>query len=180
VQTRIYVESLGAAVQTVLDGVADIGLVAAIGDYPELRHSEVTEVELIPVAAPCHALAQLPGPLTPDVARDHVQLVLTDRSPLTAGKDHGVVAVRTWRLADLGAKHAMLLAGLGWGSMPRHMVDDDLAAGRLVRLDMSDGSGWPRVPIHVVSRADNAFGPAGRWMAERLTGRVCPPLEPPR
>ena len=178
VQTRIYVESLGAAVQTVLDGKADIGLVAVIGDYPELRHSTVTEIELIPVAAPCHPMAELPGPLSADVVRDHVQLVLTDRSPLTAGRDHGVVAVRTWRLADLGAKHAMLLAGLGWGSMPRHMVAEDLAAGRLVPLDMDDASGWPRLPIHVVSRADKGFGPAGRWMAERLTGRVCPTLEP--
>ena len=54
----------------------------------------------------------------PKEAREHVQLVLTDRSPLTRGKEYTVFAVKTWRLADLGARHAMLVAGLGWCSMP--------------------------------------------------------------
>ena len=46
-------------------------------------------------------------------ARDFVQLVLTDRSTLTEGRDFSVIGVRTWRLADLGSKHALLLAGIG-------------------------------------------------------------------
>ena len=68
------------------------------------------------------------------LARDHVQLVLTDRSSLTEGRDFGVVSVKTWRLADLGAKHALLLAGMGWGNMPKPMVNDDMKRGRLVEL----------------------------------------------
>ena len=44
----------------------------------------------------------------------------------------------TWRLADLFAKHAFLLNGLGWGGMPMHAVQDDLAAGRLVELRIED------------------------------------------
>lgn len=180
VQTRIYVESLGAAVQTVIDGIADIGLATEFASgFPELRHSPILEIELVPVAAPGHPLARLDRPLTAEQVRDHVQLVLTDRSRLTEGQDHGVVAVRTWRLADLGAKHAMLLAGLGWGGMPRHMVADDLAAGRLMELDTTLAFKFPRVPMVVVTRADKALGPAGRWMAERLSGRQCPPLDPP-
>ena len=38
--------------------------------------------------------------------------MLTDRSLLTEGRDFGVVSVKSWRLADLGAKHALLLAGM--------------------------------------------------------------------
>ncbi len=32
----------------------------------------------------------------------------------------GVMSSKTWRLADLFAKHAFLLNGLGWGGMPMH------------------------------------------------------------
>jgi hypothetical protein len=32
----------------------------------------------------------------------------------------GVMSPLTWRLGDLFAKHAFLLKGLGWGSMPLH------------------------------------------------------------
>lgn len=57
-------------------------------------------------------------------------MVLTDRSSLTEGDDFGVLGARSWRLADLGAKHALLMAGVGWGNMPEPIVRDDLAAGR--------------------------------------------------
>jgi len=35
-----------------------------------------------------------------------------------------VPASITWRLGDLGTKHAMLLAGFGFGSLPAHMIAD--------------------------------------------------------
>ena len=42
----------------------------------------------------------------------------------------------TWRLADLFAKHAFLLNGLGFGGMPLHTVRQDLKSGKLVELDI--------------------------------------------
>jgi DNA-binding transcriptional LysR family regulator len=62
----------------------------------------------------------------------------------------GVLSPLTWRLADLGAKHAFLKAGLGWGHMPLHMVKADLDSGALVKIRV-DGS--PRdmsLPMRVV------------------------------
>ena len=48
---------------------------------------------------------------------------------------------RSWRLADLGAKHTLLLAEVGSGNMPEPIVRDNLAAGRLKRVDLPDGPG---------------------------------------
>ena len=121
----------------------------------------------IAVAAPDHPLAQNPGKISPALARDHVQLVLTDRSRLTEGRDFGVSSVRSWRLADLGAKHALLLAGLGWGNMPKPMVSDDLKRGRLVELQMETSSEQV-YPFHTVYRSDTPPGPAASWLMERL------------
>ena len=162
VKTRILVESLGASVCAILGGDADIGVVTQFAS---------AGVELVVVAAPHHPLAALEGPLGPEAMRDEVQLVLTDRSEVTRGRDHGVMSTRTWRLADLGAKHAMLRAGLGWGSMPLHMVRDDLKAGRLIRLKVLEWGTDTRPPtIEMVTarRRDFTPGPAGAWMLERL------------
>jgi len=176
VQTRVLVETLGVASHAVLSGRADIGILTAFAsDTPALTRAPVGEISLVPVAAPTHPLALLGHPLDADDMRDHLQLVLTDRSELTAGRDYGVAAIATWRIADLGAKHALLLAGIGWGSMPAHMVRDDIAAGRLVTLAVRswDGAaGLPTLPLVVARRADTAPGPAGRWfmeLAERQT-----------
>jgi DNA-binding transcriptional LysR family regulator len=172
VKTRILVESLGASVCAILGGDADIGVVtqfASVGD--ELVRAHAGEVELVVVAAPHHPLAALEGPIGPEALRDEVQLVLTDRSEVTRGRDHGVMSNRTWRLADLGAKHAMLRAGLGWGSMPLHMVRDDLRDERLVRLKVREWGSDTRPPtLEMVTarRRDFTPGPAGAWMLERL------------
>ena len=67
----------------------------------------------------------------------------------------------------MGAKHALLLAGLGWGNMPAEMVADDLAAGRLVRLQVAEAPEH-RYPIALIHRADTPPGPACAWLADRL------------
>ena len=99
-----------------------------------------------------------------------MQLVLTDRSPLTEGREFSVLSARTWRLADLGAKHALLLEGIGWGNMPRHAVAEDLVAGRLIALRLPEA---PRIDyrLHALWRKDSRPGPATTWMLDALIER---------
>jgi DNA-binding transcriptional LysR family regulator len=56
--------------------------------------------------------------------------------------------------------------------MPMHMVADDLATGRLVKLDVRwpDGSRPPRPVAVLVRRRDKVLGPAGEYLAEQLVG----------
>jgi DNA-binding transcriptional LysR family regulator len=168
---RLHVEALGAVTQLVLSGVASIGI-----SGPEhkglagLEQVHVGEVKLIPVAAPIHPLATS-AYNSPGAARNHVQLVLADRSPLTEGKDFGVIGVRSWRLADLGSKHALLVAGIGWGSMPEPMVRADLEAGRLKQLDLPEwGSGI--YAMQAIYRTEAPPGPAAAWLIERFAQQV--------
>lgn len=55
-----------------------------------------------------------------------------------AGRDFGVVSPSTWRIADLSTKHAFLKDSIGWGGMPLHMVEKDIASGSLVVLNVDD------------------------------------------
>ncbi|MGB5086744.1 MAG: LysR family transcriptional regulator [Methylocystis silviterrae] len=169
---RLYVEVLGAAVEPVLDGMASFGIA---GFVPELPPGLVTEylasVRVLMVAAASHPLAAWRGIIPKEELARHVQLVLTDRSKLTQGREFAVMSTSTWRLADLFAKHAFLLNGLGWGGMPRHTVEADLKAGRLVELEIEDvPAGGMALAMSAVYRAADPPGPAGRWMIERLKG----------
>jgi len=167
---RLYVEALGAVVQPLLDGQCRI---AVIGSFPEVPAACASEyllgVQATTVVAPGHPLARVKGTVMRAEAGRHVQLVLTDRSSLTRGRDFGVLSPRIWRLADLGAKHAFLRAGLGWGNMPLHMVEQDLEGGALVRIELEThpvlGSGFS---MHAIFMRDQPPGPAGRWFIERL------------
>ena len=94
--------------------------------------------------------------------------MLTDRSKVTDGQSFGIHATRTWKVADLGAKHRLLLAGLGWGSMPMHLIEDDLQSGRLVPVQLADRRTF-RYGLSLIRRADRASGPAAQWLIDYLS-----------
>ena len=167
---RLFVEGLGAGYQPVLDGRCSLGILAALPvAFPTLVSERLGEVMLVMVAAPSHPLAQVPQQIPKSLLAQHVQLVLTDRSELMAGRDYGVLSPSTWRLADLSTKYAFLKDCVGWGSMPLHMVAQDIAAGTLVVLDV-DGMQLTVYPLAMSAchTASTPPGPAGRWFIEHL------------
>ena len=171
---RLYVEALGAAYQPVVDGIAGFGIVGSLPTVPpDLTTERLTGVAMVMVAAHDHPLAKIKGTIAKSDLAKHVQLVLTDRSSLSKGREFGVMSPSTWRLADLFAKHAFLLNGLGWGGMPAHAVRDDIANGKLVELSVEDvPAGGLILPMSAVYPTAAPPGPAGRWLIARM--KLCP------
>jgi DNA-binding transcriptional LysR family regulator len=170
VPPRLYVASLGAAANLVTDGTCAIGLLPSnVAELTTLHLTPLTTIGFCPVVSPFHPLASIQGIIEPHVLRQHVQLVLTDASTLTAAKDWGVLSSRTWRLADLGAKKSMLLAGLGWGNMPAHMVEDEIKDGRLTVIQPAGFDSLTKMVLGAAYISEHSLGPAGQWMLNHLT-----------
>ena len=87
---------------------------------------------------------------------------------MTAAKDWGVLSTRTWRLADLGAKKSMLLAGLGWGNMPAHLVEDEIKDGRLTVIQPAGSDTVTALVLGAAYISEHSLGPAGQWMLKYL------------
>jgi hypothetical protein len=60
-------------------------------------------VSLVPVAAPSHPLALAQTPIPRSVARQYTQIVITDVTDQTRGRDFGVIGDRTRRMTDMGS-----------------------------------------------------------------------------
>jgi len=166
---RLYVEALGGVIKPVLDRSCSIGIIGSLPLVPEdLQSEDLLDVSFMTVVSPSHPLASTRGVVSASAIAKQIQLVLTDRTALTEGRNFGVLSPLTWRLADLGAKHAFLKAGLGWGHMPLHMVKADLDSGALIKIRVE---GTPRdmtLPMKVVFRKDAPPGPAGRAFIAQL------------
>jgi len=94
-----------------------------------------------------------------------VQIVLAERSEPGA-TDQSVLSPRTWRVADLHTKHAMILAGLGWGNLPEHLVREELETSKLVALRLDDEE--RTLALWAVYKKETALGPAHRWWLAKL------------
>ncbi len=167
---RLYVEVLGAVIEPVLKGTCHIGVVGTLPLVPDsMRREPLLEVAMVTVVAPVHPLALYKGVIPKSELQKHVQLVLTDRSKLSEGQSYGVYSQNAWKLADMGAKHAFLRAGFGFGHMPLFMVEDDIASDRLriIRIELPAGTSL-LMPMQAVYRKDAPPGPAGRWLIQNL------------
>src|ERR1700742_1470775 len=135
VALRIFVEALGAAIQPIMDGRCSVGIVGSLPVIPgTLTNERLSSISFLMVAAHDHPLSSYKGKIPKELLAKYTQIVLTDRTEMSEGRELGVMSPATWRLADLFAKHNFILNGLGWGGMPLHVVRDDLASGRLAVL----------------------------------------------
>ncbi len=167
---RLYVENLGAVVQRVADGTCEVGMSLQLPTFPPgLVVKQIAAMDMVPAVARTHPLAHAPQPLSIATLREHVQIVLTDRSPLTEGMQFGVAGGKAWYVADLSAKMAMVRAGFGFGALPKHLVQAYLVSGEMVALT---GEQWPKVippvPFLLVHREADPPGQAAQWLMDHL------------
>jgi DNA-binding transcriptional LysR family regulator len=179
VDLRVDTQTLSAVSARVVDGRATLGVVSPMGLAPGLARHPLARIRMVAVVSPRHPLARRRGRVPTAALRDAVQIVLAERDDAGVA-DQAVLSPRTWRIADLPTKHAMLVAGLGWGNLPEHAVRDDLARGRLVAIRPADWDADEHtLRLSAVHRADAPFGAAHRWALARLQQLCARDFAPP-
>ena len=167
--TRVQLsrEVLAGAWDALADGRADLA-VGATGDAPGpgYRTRVLADVELVFAVAPTHPLAAVPEPIPTRVVLQHRVVVAADSSrhlpPRTVGLLHRQDALT---VADLEAKIAAQVAGLGCGFVPVHLARAELARGALVARRVEDPI--PTARMLLVWRAERP-GRALSWWIDAL------------
>jgi DNA-binding transcriptional LysR family regulator len=178
VPVQLYVESYVRAADLLTDGTCAIGVLSeesCAGAKAPLTVRAAGAVELILVVAASHPLAKAPSPIAVEDLNNHIRLVLGNRPEASQSAEMGRFYGALWFVSDVAAKRDLLLMGLGWGLMPTHMVADDVAAGRLVRVqpeksDYLPFNSSPRgghvLNMYCACKADRSLGPAAVWLLD--------------
>jgi DNA-binding transcriptional LysR family regulator len=173
---KLYVEMWEAVAEPVLNRRCAIGLMGSLPPAPpQLSRERVLTVRAIKVVSPQHPLAVHSVPIPMTVLGEHIQLVHADYSNVWRAGRLGLLSPRIWRLCDLAAKHHFLRAGFGFGIMPLHMVEADLASGALVEIRVEDDPPEGHlIAMSAVYLTNSPLGPAGRWFIDRLKEEAAP------
>ncbi|WP_148219221.1 LysR family transcriptional regulator [Azospirillum sp. B510] len=154
-------------------GQADLSLMPEffpMGNSYVRRHCGVSKI--IVVAAAVHPLVQVAVPLTNDIMSRHMQIMLVSREASSLKQNHAQHADNCWRVDDLETKRRLILGGVGWGSMPDHLVAGALRDGTMAVLEPAEWDGsdrLPQLPIVAAHRRDRPPGPAGQWLFEEFS-----------
>ncbi|MCA1413287.1 LysR family transcriptional regulator [Bradyrhizobium sp. NBAIM20] len=173
VSIRLAVEPLGGPIASLIDKRSSLAIVVG-EDFRDARIAleAISSVEQVAVVSAKHPLArrQLRNRISLQDLADHLQIVLSDPTPLTEGRMFGVLSPQTCRVTNQDTKHAMILAGLGWGRLPFWLVERDLRERRLVRLATTALGRRSQVAAeaYLAHRLDQPLGPAALAFREAL------------
>ena len=170
VHLRINSVSTLEAREWVADKKADLGVFLRIPGLPAaLENKVVSDIDLVVVVAPHHPLATLPPKIPQTVLRDHLQIVVSHQNT----ESYGLVGVNQWNVSEMRLRYHLIMAGIGWGSMPKQMIEAELLRGELVIIETEqwDSSNkMPRITALVAKRKDKAMGPAATLLMDVLSG----------
>ena len=183
VSIRLAVEPLGGPIASLVEKRSTLAILVG-EDFrdPRIALEAIGSIEQVAVVSSRHPLALRPKGRAislPDLA-DHLQIVLSDPTPLSEGRSFGVLSPQTCRVGSQDTKHAMILAGLGWGRLPAWQVERDIREGRLVRLATNTlgRKGQLVSEAYVAHRLDEPLGPAAQVFCRSLLQALpfCTPL----
>ncbi|MDF0583686.1 LysR family transcriptional regulator [Bradyrhizobium yuanmingense] len=173
VSIRLAVEPLGGPIASLIDKRSSLAIVVG-EDFrdPRIALEAISSVEQVAVVSVEHPLGrrQSRNRISLQDLADHLQIVLSDPTPLTEGRMFGVLSPQTCRVTNQDTKHAMILAGLGWGRLPFWQVERDLRERRLVRLATTALGRRSQVAAeaYLAHRLDQPLGPAALAFRQAL------------
>jgi len=134
----------------------------------ELESFPLFQVELVLVASPNHPLA-LKDEVDDDDLLPHMDLVVRDSSPKYAHKPRESTFMNSKNLlflSDFHSKRLALLEGIGYGWIPRYLIEKDLENNQLAILKKQLNS-WVYSPV-LVKKSSHELGKAGRLFMHTL------------
>lgn len=175
VRIELATERLTGAADALHEDRADLAIATRLGTRgAAIEGTRFASVRIVPVARRGHPLANGGRPAPPGLLREHAQIVLRDSAQGADGASLNVLdGGLRWSVTDVTAKKDVILAGMGWGGLPEHVIARELASGALVALDVPEFE-VDTMQLLVLRRRDRAHGVVARalWDELRRAGRA--------
>ncbi|PZR32390.1 MAG: LysR family transcriptional regulator, partial [Ectopseudomonas oleovorans] len=154
----------GDVPRKLLQHQADLGLLFHHEQMPRALESQrLGTIEMVTVCSPHHPLAALDSVERRDLA-EHRQLLMTPQDSHYPGGEQ--ISPLVWRADSFYVMAELVIRGVGWAWLPRHVAQYPTYQGHLQEL-RSDWAPLPLV-VELVCRRDGALGPAANWLADCL------------
>lgn len=162
--TRVQLNEvvLSGAEDALIEGDAD--LVIGTRAPPGFLGDHLITIDFIAVANPEHALHQLKRPITLDDLEKHLQVIIRDSGYIRKMDFGWLQAKHQWSVSSIDTAVTAISNGLGFGWLPRHIIDSQTGNKNLEPLPLREGQQY-RAPLQIIYGDSDNAGPATRTLA---------------
>jgi DNA-binding transcriptional LysR family regulator len=156
---HLHFEAIAGPWQRLFDDEADLILHHIDKADTRLEFINLFKVKVVPVVAPNFLRFPISRSISPEQMRDYVQCVIRDTARGSLPKNYFLVeGARSWTVSDQLMKKELIVQGMGWGHMPKYLIEQELRERRLLRIT---GKYFPggRAELVAARRRDVPHGP---------------------
>lgn len=170
--TRINLsfDILGGGMEKVQEGTVSMAITPQFTNVPEgLISILMGNVSMTPYISKNLYEMVLEGNTSPNVMKNIPQILVRDSSSKPLDFELGVLnSSRSWSVGDAHTKKELILASLGWGRLPDHLVKEDLDKEKLVEITVGDIN---RIDVDIFLVANNSrpMGPMSNVLFDILS-----------
>ncbi len=168
---RVLETSLSGTTEALTERTADlvIGSSTPIG----FRSTPLTQVSMIPVAAPSHPLVLNRENVSEMELRSMRQVVLRDTGTRREQDAGWLESEQRWTVSHFSTSIKLLRSGLAFAFVPRNWIEAELAEGSLRRIPL-DTSLDRLIQMYIMLTDNQAAGPASRALHDGILQRLGP------
>lgn len=164
---NISFEVLGGAAEKLEKGEVQLAISPAIGRFTEGFECEpLVNVFMIPVMSKTSPILKSGKKVTLDDLKSFPQIIVQDSGQNPTAQHFGVLeGARRWYVKDVDTKAKIIINGLGWGRLPAHKVEKELACGDLVELT-TNPLNREEIPVWLMASSVYPMGPLTQKMRD--------------
>jgi DNA-binding transcriptional LysR family regulator len=175
---HLHFEAITGPWERLLDDEADLILHHIDKSDPRLEFIDLFTVKLVPVVAPNFLRFPISRSITPEQMREYVQCVIRDTAQRTAPRDYYLVeGSRSWTVSDQLMKKELILQGMGWGHLPRYLIEQELRDASLLPIVGRHFKGG-QVELVAARRRNMPHGPVANRLWHYIGGQASAFLQP--
>jgi DNA-binding transcriptional LysR family regulator len=153
---------------------AHLMLAVELAGDPRLVTQPLPPVEMVLVAHRSHAVHEGREPVDRAMLSAFVEVLVADSGARDAPPPTRLSQIGSphlFELSDFHSKRGAIVAGLGFGWLPAHLIEADLACGELLPVRFDEGNRYVLQPL-VAHRRDTPLGPAARALLDDIVAEA--------
>jgi len=160
---EIYSENGTGPLDLLENGQASLLIIPWIKNFENLESLPFMNLRFVSVISAQSPLLKEYQVVPKSVMRTHPQVIISGRK--SSKKTYGVLeGGDQWRVNDFQTKKELIVQGMGWGSLPEHLIKEELEQGILVPLQVEGGLTWTEAEFRIARLDSEPVGP----VAQRL------------
>ena len=161
---EVYSENGLGPLDLLEEGQASILIIPWVENNEKLESMHFMNMRFISVIAAHSPLLQAYEVVPRAIMKTHPQVIISGGRK-SSNTSYGVLeGGDQWRVNDFQTKKEIIMQGMGWGTLPEHLIKDELEKGLLAPISVEGEVTPPNIEVRVARLESEPVGP----VAQRL------------